>query len=141
MGFCVARSTISGNAKASECGTSNGLTPTLFYAAKPCTNNNNRLFGSQGHKCQILKCTMSVIFKVDEKVRNVIDALPKEYSNDMFLEAFKNTYPKDYQKCWRVYRKEERMSKGKPHPMQHPDKYIINALKSYLSRNNKTRLE
>ncbi len=84
---------------------------------------------------------MSVIFKVDEKVRNVIDALPKEYSNDMFLEAFKNTYPKDYQKCWRVYRKEERMSKGKPHPMQHPDKYIINALKSYLSRNNKTRLE
>lgn len=50
VGFCVARSTISGNAKASECGTSNGLTPTLFYAAKPCTNNNNRLFGSQGHK-------------------------------------------------------------------------------------------
>ena len=84
---------------------------------------------------------MSVILKVDEKVRNVIDVLPKGYSNDMFLEAFKNTYPKDYQKCWRVYRKEERMSKGKPHPMQHPDKHIINALKSYLSRNNKTRLE
>lgn len=84
---------------------------------------------------------MSVILKVDEKVRNVIDVVPKGYSNDMFLEAFKNTYPKDYQKCWRVYRKEERMSKGKPHPMQHPDKHIINALKSYLSRNNKTRLE
>ena len=30
VGFCVARSTTMGNAKASERGTSDGMTPTLF---------------------------------------------------------------------------------------------------------------
>ena len=51
VGLCVARSTISGNAKASVRGTGDGSTPTLFYAAKSCTNNNHRLFfGVRGMK-------------------------------------------------------------------------------------------
>lgn len=80
---------------------------------------------------------MSVILNVDEKVKSVIDELPDGYSDDDFLDAFKKKYPKDYQKCWDRYLEEERKTKpGKPHPMQHPDKHIINALKSYLSRNN-----
>ena len=78
---------------------------------------------------------MSVILKVDEKVKSIIDKLPEGYSDDDFLEAFKKEYPKDYQKCWDCYLEEERKTKpGKPHPMQHPDKHIKNALKSYLSR-------
>lgn len=38
------------------------------------------------------------------------------------------------------YLEEERKTKlGKTHPMQHPDKHIKNALKSYLSRKNKNQ--
>ena len=42
---------------------------------------------------------MSVILKVDEKVKSIIDKLPEGYSDDDFLDAFKKEYPKDYQKC------------------------------------------
>ena len=79
---------------------------------------------------------MSVIPKVDQKVKSVIDKLPEGYSEDDFLELFKKEYQEDYEKCWKVFLKEERDTKpGKHHPMQHPDKHIKNALKSYLSRN------
>ncbi len=81
---------------------------------------------------------MSVILKVDEKVQNIISLLPENYSEKDFLEKFIATYPADYRKCWNRYLKEERQTKpGKSHPMQHPDKHIINALKSYLSRTSK----
>lgn len=81
---------------------------------------------------------MSVISKVDEKVQNIISLLPENYSEKDFLEKFIATYPDDYGKCWNKYRKEERQTKpGKSHPMQHPDKHIKNALKSYLSRKSK----
>lgn len=78
---------------------------------------------------------MSVIPKVDEKVRYVISLLSDNYSEKDFLEKFIATYPGDYRKCWNKYLKEGLNTKpGKTHPMQHPDKHIKNALKSYLSR-------
>lgn len=78
---------------------------------------------------------MSVILKVDEKVAHILSMLPENYSGKDFLDKFVATYPGDYRKCWNKYSKEERDTKpGKTHPMQHPDKHIINALKSYLSR-------
>lgn len=78
---------------------------------------------------------MSVILKVDEKVETVITALPKDFTEDDFLHKFMEMYPADYEKCMRVYEAEERKTKpGKTHPMQHPDKHIKNALKSYISR-------
>lgn len=83
---------------------------------------------------------MSIILKVDEKVENVISILPASYSEDDFLYKFKTLYPKDYQKCWAKYLKEERNTKpGKHHPMQHPDHHIKAALRSYLSRKNHTK--
>lgn len=78
---------------------------------------------------------MSVIVKVDEKVKNIITLLPEGFTEKDFLDKFIQTYPADYRKCWNKYTKEEIKSKGKSHPMQHPDKHIKNALKSYLSRN------
>lgn len=81
---------------------------------------------------------MSVILKVDEKVANVISLLPANYSDKEFLDKFIETYPRDYQKCWDRFNEEEAHTKpGKRHPMQHPDKHIKNALKSYLSRKTK----
>lgn len=83
---------------------------------------------------------MSVIIKVDEKVRNIISLLPQNYSQKEFLEKFIATYPADYRKCWNKYMIEELKTKpGKSHPMQHPDKHIVNALKSFLSRNSKNQ--
>ena len=81
---------------------------------------------------------MSVISKVDEKVEHIISLLPEEYNEKDFLNKFIATYPDDYRKCWNRFLKEEvRTKPGKSHPMQHPDKHIKNALKSYLSRKNK----
>lgn len=78
---------------------------------------------------------MSVILKVDEKVAHVLSLLPENYVEKDFLNKFIATYPGDYRKCWNKYLKEEHNTKpGKTHPMQHPDKHIKNALKSYLSR-------
>lgn len=83
---------------------------------------------------------MSVISKVDEKVQNIISLLPENYSEEDFLEKFIATYPADYKKCWNKFMEEERLTKpGKSHPMQHPNKHIINALKSYLSRKSKNK--
>ena len=81
---------------------------------------------------------MSVIINVDDKVEYVLSQLEGSYSEDEFLTKFKETYPNDYQKCWKRFLSEEKKTKsGKPHPMQHPDKHIKNALKSYLSRKTK----
>lgn len=78
---------------------------------------------------------MSVILKVDEKVEKVITALPDDFTEDDFLCKFREIYPADYEKCMKGYMAEERKTKpGKTHPMQHPDKHIKNALKSYISR-------
>lgn len=80
---------------------------------------------------------MSIIKNVDDKVEQIINCLPLDYSEADFIELFKNTFPNDYEKCRKVFQNEERKNKGKPHPMQHPNKHITNALKSYLSRKNK----
>lgn len=80
---------------------------------------------------------MSVISKVDDKVKNVISLLPEKFTEKEFLDKFIQTYPADYRKCWTKFYKEEMQTKeGKHRPMQHPDKHIKNALKSYLSRKN-----
>lgn len=78
---------------------------------------------------------MSVISKVDEKVKHVISLLSEPYTEDDFLSKFKIIYPKDYTKCMAKFLKEERSTKpGKSHPMQHPNLHIKAALRSYLSR-------
>ena len=78
---------------------------------------------------------MSVISKVDEKVKHVISLLSDTYTEDEFLSKFKIIYPKDYEKCMAKFLTEERSTKpGKSHPMQHPDHHIKAALRSYLSR-------
>ena len=78
---------------------------------------------------------MSIISKVDEKVKHVISLLSDSYTEEEFLSKFKKIYPDDYKKCMDKFLKEERNTKpGKSHPMQHPDHHIKAALRSYLSR-------
>lgn len=81
---------------------------------------------------------MSVISKVDDKVLNIISTFTSSFSEDEFLERFKTTYTKDYEKCMKRFLDEERKTKpGKHHPMQHPDHHIKCALRSFISRSKK----
>ncbi len=78
---------------------------------------------------------MSVIKKVDEKVAIVIATLPEDYTDKDFVSAFREMYPADYDRSMNKYLSEERKTKpGKRHPMQYPNKHIISALHSYISR-------
>lgn len=79
---------------------------------------------------------MSVILKVDEKVKSVIETFQEGYSEDDFYTRFVEMYPKDYERYRKKFLVEESKTKpGKTHPMQNPEKHIKNALRSYLSRN------
>lgn len=80
---------------------------------------------------------MSVITKVDEKIASVISTLPIGYQFADFYYKFIGMYPKDYEKCWNKFLKEELASNGRRHPMQHPKKHLQAALKSYLSRSSR----
>lgn len=42
---------------------------------------------------------MSVILKVDEKVKSVIETFQEGYSEDDFYTRFVEMYPKDYERC------------------------------------------
>ncbi|MBO7240508.1 MAG: hypothetical protein J6V23_08535 [Bacteroidaceae bacterium] len=78
---------------------------------------------------------MSVIINVDNKVEYILSLLDNSYTEDEFLAKFKEIYPRDYEKCRKKFIEEEmKTKKGKMHPMQHPDKHIKNALKSYICR-------
>lgn len=79
VGFCVARSTIPGNARASVCGTSNGSTPTLFYAATPINLTPTAFSGARGIKtyCNMLNVNFEILFPrgklvtFDDVVKNI----------------------------------------------------------------------
>lgn len=77
---------------------------------------------------------MSVILKVYEKIEAVINALPDNYQFEEFYCKFISMYPRDYEKCWNRFLKEELASNGRRHPMQHPKKHLRAALNSHLSR-------
>lgn len=66
VGLCVARSTIPGNARASVCGTSNGSTPTLFYAAKPINLTPTAFSGAKGIKVSYLCSSIVIKFTVHQ---------------------------------------------------------------------------
>ena len=82
---------------------------------------------------------MAVITKKDEKISAVVNLLTEEYSEDEFVDKFKEQYPKDWDKIVKSYHDHERRTKpGKSHPMPEPKQYLKNALKVWLKTSNKT---
>lgn len=77
---------------------------------------------------------MTVIAKKNEKVAEVVAGLAEGFTFEVFLDAFKTRYPKDWAKVEREFEKYERKTKpGKTHPMPNPTQYMKNALSVYLA--------
>ena len=73
---------------------------------------------------------MAVITKKDEKIQATVEALNQEFSQEQFIEKFKELFPKDWSRIEKNYRDHERKTEpGKSHPMPEPHQYLRNALK------------
>ncbi|MGG0340019.1 hypothetical protein ABEY50_08210 [Priestia megaterium] len=72
---------------------------------------------------------VAIIIKAEEKFLDVISKLPESYTDDEFVEKFKELYAKDWDKVARRYQNHERQNqnkKKKSHPMPEPKKYVLN---------------
>ena len=79
---------------------------------------------------------MAVITRKDEKVKSVVESLGKGFSENNFIQKFKEMYEKDWKKIGANYNKHLRKAKtGKPIPMPNPEQYLINALKVWSKKN------
>lgn len=82
---------------------------------------------------------MAVITKKNEKISAIASLLDNGYSEDEFVDKFKEQYPKDWDKIVKSYKEHERKTKpGKTHPMPEPKQYLKNALKVWLKASRKT---
>lgn len=92
VGLCVARFEKMGNARASVRGTSNGSTPTLFYAAKPISLTLTAFSGAKGIKtyCNMLK----VDFLIPIPGRKFVNFDDVVRLFDIYIE--KNSNPERY---------------------------------------------
>ncbi|PEC22774.1 hypothetical protein COM96_06500 [Bacillus cereus] len=69
-------------------------------------------------------------------MKHVIESLKEGYTEDDFVNMFKELYPKDWNKVVKRYEDHKRRTKpGKSFPMPKPQKYILNV--SYKFRNAK----
>lgn len=75
---------------------------------------------------------MTVITKKDEKIQATAEALDQGFSQEQFIEKFKELFPKDWLRIEKNYQDHERKTKlGKSHPMPEPNQYLRNALKAW----------
>lgn len=78
---------------------------------------------------------MAVITKKEEKAEAVIGRMVNKEDIEEFKKLFRETYPDDYDKMFKVFNAEERKDKkGKGHLMPHPDTYLSNMYKVALKK-------
>lgn len=79
-----------------------------------------------------------VFLKKDEKIKEVAATLNEDFTDNEFIERFKELYPKEWGKVVSRYQQHERDTKsGKTHPMPEPNKYLSNVLKVWKVKQNK----
>ncbi|NDY73501.1 hypothetical protein DO021_17660 [Desulfobacter hydrogenophilus] len=79
----------------------------------------------------------SVIVKKNEKIGQVISSLPVGFTNDQFIDAFIEKFPKEWERIKKVYADHERRTRpGKSHPMPEPKKYLVNSLTNWKKKNS-----
>lgn len=82
----------------------------------------------------------SVIVKKEEKIAAVVASLPTRFSEGEFVDAFIGMYPKEWERVQKIYRDHARRTKpGKQHPMPEPIPYLINALKVWLGKQERSQ--
>lgn len=82
---------------------------------------------------------MSVILKKDQKVGNVIAGLGEGFTEENFISSFKEMYPKDWNRIEKTYQHHLRKAKpGQKIPMPNPRQYLVNALKVWQGKFEKT---
>ena len=83
---------------------------------------------------------MPVITKKDEKIEKTASSLQEGFTFEVFIEKFKELYPKDWAKIEKSYRDHVRDTKpGKKIPMPKPDQYLKNALNVWTKKNQQDR--
>lgn len=84
---------------------------------------------------------MAVIIKKEEKAETIIGMMINKEDEEEFKKLFKEIYPDDYAKMFKVFNAEERKDKkGKGHPMPHPNTFLSNMYKVAMKKvNSKTK--
>lgn len=81
---------------------------------------------------------MSVVPQKEKKVEAAFKVLGDNHDEKLFIEKFKELYPKDWQRIVSIYNKHERKdTKGKGHPIPEPEKYLSNTYKVYVKNSHK----
>ncbi len=79
------------------------------------------------------KNLMAVLHRKEEKIEVVLHKLPKEYTEQQFVEMFIQLYSKDWGKIKANYIKQSQDKEpGTVILMPKPDLYLISLLKTYL---------
>lgn len=82
----------------------------------------------------------SVIVKKSEKVNKIFSELGSDCSFESFKDKFKDEYPNDWDRIFKVYAQHElRDKKGKGHPMPKPEQYIKNMYTVGKKKFNETK--
>lgn len=77
----------------------------------------------------------SVIIHKEEKFKKVFEELGEDNTKELFIEKFKEMFPKDWERVVKRYNEHKKLSKpGKPFPMPEPNKYMENAYKTYKNK-------
>ena len=77
-----------------------------------------------------------IIMKKQEKLPVVAAAMEEGFTDEEFIEKFKEMYPKEWANVERRYRQHEDLNKGKKkgHPMAPPRQYLLNVSKQYINQ-------
>jgi len=80
-----------------------------------------------------------VFLKKKEKLAAVAAALPNAPTEAQVVAKFKEMFPEDWLKIRQRYAQHERAIKpGKNHPMPEPGKYLLNLIRSFMRRTDKS---
>lgn len=80
---------------------------------------------------------MAVVTKKEEKAETIIGMMTNRDDVEEFKKLFKEVYPEDYAKIFRVFNAEERKDKkGEGHPMPRPNIYLNNMYKVAVKKMN-----
>ena len=81
----------------------------------------------------------TIVPKKEDKIPKVIESLGPDFTDNDYVERFKEMYPGDWRRIERRYQQHVELNKpGKSFPMPEPKKYLLNVSGKYL---NETRLK